>query len=456
MENFRSSSIFIEEYEYSSITLEDRNNYGQILVDKNGNYLNNLLYQSNNKIEECVEFSGSDNLLIYTKTQFSILNSDKSMTGDIYFKPNEIITYKRNVRKIQKEFDGYSTSYETDVDGVVDIMRVELNGRKTDDYNLQLSAIDFSSNDIVSTFGNTMTIYYIDPLEQDFSTTIAEFKYYAPYKYDMSRDELFNGIQLSALANFVSGDNNVTLLTADATNDIKIGNYIVINDDRYRVIAINSGTTFRVDRRFTYNGNSEIVKVFKASWIPELDGNFSDSINYSFKSFTGAGGYRDFKTKLNSTSQINMSMRSNENYFRELYDIEGYLLPVITTTLRRFIKNKDVRFRVILAFDEFSGNNKKVYYTNCSFVEGVNYNKDSDVDKYQITLDFEKRVTLIELGYDPAKGLSELITLLDSEGNVLLDSDGLILKFLGGSTTDGGYFFTDDSTQVGKYIATVD
>ena len=432
MENYTDSSIFIEKYEDTRIIIDGNNNinsFGIIGIDEKGNYLNDIFYQSDNYIAKCTSFNGVNSLLLYTETQFAIItgtfdkNNTQNITNFIKFKPNETISYKINPTVVKIDFNGESASTGFSSLEGLDIYKVELNGRVTDNYsfNTDYSEISFSNNPNVSRFGNYCTIYYSKSSDQVYNNLYIEFEYKAPFKYDVDYDELFYGIALEDTVSYSTADNLVTLSAPNVERDIQLGNYVVIKDKRYRVIGIESDTTFRVDDDFDETDSGVEIKIFKAYYLPDLAGDFSDEITYTTKVFNPAGSKKDIKKVIGSKSKIKFSIRSDEYYYKVEYDIEKVLVPVITTNIKRFVQGQDL-FRIILAFHPLVAENKKVFYTNCVLIEGSPYQRGSDADNYSLDIDFEKRITVVEKGYDVA-------------------NDNL---------------YSDDSEQVGQYVITVE
>jgi hypothetical protein len=427
MENSTLSSVFLEKYIDTRIKINSiDNNNGILSVDERGNYLNDKLYSSDNKIFRLNKLNGANNIVLYTDKQLSYIlgtydeYNNNNVSNMLCIKPDDIIKYRINVNRVEDYFNG--NTYNINLDLTKTILRVELNGKIVNDYILSgdFSTLDFTGNLYVNPYNNAIIVYYYDELEQNYSSLDVEFEYLAPYKFDITYDELFNGIEIEPKASYTDNDNLVTF-DSSIYGILNIGSYISINGDRYRIATIEDDFNIRVEGFFYNTANNVTVRLFTGFWLPELNDTIQDEITYTYKTFAKRGGRYENKKIKSSKSSITFNIRINENYYNGDYDVDTSSVPVITTEFKKFFDEND-RFRIIIAYDDIYGVEKKIFYTNCTYNNAIKYSQNEDVNVYNIKVDFEKRVTLVGKSY-------------------IVSSDDM---------------FTTDAEQANDYIVTID
>ena len=401
IENSFDSQYFLESYRDGEIAISPSDNqYGMLVSDEFGNIINSGLI-GGQSVYKCSAFTGIDSgkyVLFY--------NSDKEMLGMIkgtfdketndYFniKNNFVIQnqvtiyYKINVAVEEEEFSRDTVVFSNLKDNV--IYKVYLNGEEETLYTRSDNTLVFDSG-IAATSGNSVYIIYY-PADQDLAAVSVKLHYYTPVKHEITdNDELKLGFDLGTTASVTVGSNIITTL-ADISDEIELYEELRVGAEVKKILHID-GETIKMDSVFTntYVGTTLYRTPYKMFLTIESP---SEDLSPSFYTFETKGIKMPIQVKEKIDNKFNFDYYINNG----LTTTECNLYNYITQDVQKYL-SKNNRMRIIRAYYQDDELKKFIYLTNIRKINSFNYSKNNDADKYNASLQFEDKLTLIKNEY---------------------------------------------------------
>lgn len=368
------------------------NDSGKLLVDTNGNYLNDNI--SGGKQVYRVDGFNGDGILFYTSKTWSLVTGDfnignktniQNYYNALIIPDNEIVNYKIGaVLETINSFDGNSVTLASPYTSTSHtIFKVILNGKVVTDWYSSTNIISFNSG--YRPFGNNLVVvYYKNNQTHNGETCNLYFK--SAIKSIPSYLD-FQGIQLTGTV--ANHSTNKFMIVGTSTNfktELKKNYMVKIDNNKYKVLQV-LGDTFAILDKVLPTFSGEAIYLNPAYNLLSVDSDISLNPSSTFYSKNIVGSKLGTKKYLstNNTTQLSKWVDGDS----EAYEIYPY--PVMHDRVNNYI-NTATRFRVIFIN---KANTEMIILTNARLTDKVNMNINTDKTVENLNIEYEDKITIL-------------------------------------------------------------